>query len=431
MKMSYRLLWLPVLLLMFFSRGVSRVAMAQRVADDTVQISLLTCAPGAEIYEAYGHTALRVNSLARPDDDYAYNFGWFSFSEPHFAWRFILGKTAYTMAQQSFPLFVTDYASQGRRVTEQRLALTPQEALRVRRGLLDTLAVAGYEERAYRQGNFGVWYTRKARWRYHYSFLYDNCTTRAVRAITDAIKAEGGHLEWPSLQGSAQQLTQRAMLHDYTAASPWGDFGQNLMLAAETDKIYTALEMAQLSFLPYYALDYFDKALVCRADGSRRPLVAETVEIPMIAPMVELPTPSPITPVVAAVVLLAVAIVLTWQERRRRWMRLAFAFDLLTMTLRGLVGCLLLILVLWSLHPGVHHNWLLLIMSPLPLVGIAVKCVLRRRGCDHYNYLPAVAALLLLAAIVAGVQRVPTPIIFVACTLLVRAYQPYALSRKV
>ena len=45
---------------------------------DSIRFSLLTCAPGSEIYELFGHTALRYQNLTR-GTDVVFNYGMFSF----------------------------------------------------------------------------------------------------------------------------------------------------------------------------------------------------------------------------------------------------------------------------------------------------------------------------------------------------------------
>ena len=61
-------------------------AQAQRL-----DVSLLTCFPGQEVFELYGHTAIRITDGATMDR--VYNFGLFSFNQPHFIYRFVKGET--------------------------------------------------------------------------------------------------------------------------------------------------------------------------------------------------------------------------------------------------------------------------------------------------------------------------------------------------
>lgn len=107
-------------------------AAATETADSTaeaeapsVQVSLITCSPGRDIYELCGHTALRVRS---GDADMAVNYGIFDFNAPNFVYRFVKGETDYMVAAYPFEYFLEDYRRQGRSVTEQPLNLTPGQA---------------------------------------------------------------------------------------------------------------------------------------------------------------------------------------------------------------------------------------------------------------------------------------------------------------
>ena len=100
----------------------------QDKGDDSLEVSLLTCAPGHEVYRLYGHTALRVRNVEQPTQDDTYNFGWFSFNTPNFMLRFVLGRTDYSMAKESTALFAQTYIEDDAPVTAQVLDLTPAEA---------------------------------------------------------------------------------------------------------------------------------------------------------------------------------------------------------------------------------------------------------------------------------------------------------------
>ena len=48
-----------------------------------LQVSLITCAPGTELYSVFGHTALRIVDSAA-NTDIIYNYGTFNFDDPDF-----------------------------------------------------------------------------------------------------------------------------------------------------------------------------------------------------------------------------------------------------------------------------------------------------------------------------------------------------------
>jgi hypothetical protein len=117
----------------FFTVAVQ--SRAEKVESGPVVVSLITCYPGDLTYELYGHSALRVMDLEK-GTDYVYNYGIFDFESDNFVLRFILGKTDYLLGVTTYPYFYYVYASEGRRMDEQVLNLTPTEALRLQ-ALLD------------------------------------------------------------------------------------------------------------------------------------------------------------------------------------------------------------------------------------------------------------------------------------------------------
>ena len=62
----------------------------QSQSTDSIRFSLLTCAPGTEIYSLFGHTAIRYENYTRRID-VAFNYGMFSFNTPNFIFRFVAG----------------------------------------------------------------------------------------------------------------------------------------------------------------------------------------------------------------------------------------------------------------------------------------------------------------------------------------------------
>ena len=64
----------------------------QAMSSDSIRLSLLTCAPGTEIYALFGHSAIRYEHPAL-QRDWVFNYGMFSFSEPNFVMRFVKGET--------------------------------------------------------------------------------------------------------------------------------------------------------------------------------------------------------------------------------------------------------------------------------------------------------------------------------------------------
>ena len=106
-----------------------------RQSRDSIQLSLVTCAPGNEIYALFGHTAIRYQNFTQ-GVDLVFNYGMFSFSTPHFVYRFVKGETDYQLGISPYSYFEAEYAMRGSSVWQQTLNLTYDEKVRLL-GLLE------------------------------------------------------------------------------------------------------------------------------------------------------------------------------------------------------------------------------------------------------------------------------------------------------
>lgn len=405
---------------------------------DTVTVSFLTCSPGDQIHRLYGHTALRLQD---EKEDWAVNFGWFSFNTPNFVMKFILGLTDYSMAYQTMPIFLMDLMRDDMGVTEQVLNLTPEEAAYVKKAMRKTLEVEGFDTKNYTFQNPTTGEPKEetilgAHWTYRYNFLYDNCTTRAVDAIKEAVKACGEEIVFPSLVDHGKTTTQRTMIHEFTTKSPWFEFGQDLLLGPEVDEPHTIKALADsVNFLPIYAENFFENAQIKGKDGSVRPLVGSTNNLtPLLIPQERKPA-VPIHPVAVAGIILGAAIIITMMQRKanlkaaqmgaptttqRAWRIWGNAFDFTCWAAQGLIGVLLIIMVGWSEHPAVGTNWLLLLFNPIFFLGIPAR-LLKGKWEMVFSYFAALMAVGIILVGAFGVQQIPVAIYPLAIAVALRA----------
>ncbi len=111
-----------------FSCGVALAAACATPAGaqstgDSVIVSVLTMGPGEELFERFGHDALRIHDL-RTGFDSAYNWGMFTFEQPHFLQRFLTGDTRYWVEAFPAPFLIRYYRGAGRAVIEQDSSMT-------------------------------------------------------------------------------------------------------------------------------------------------------------------------------------------------------------------------------------------------------------------------------------------------------------------
>ena len=378
---------------------LSQVVAWASPAADSLRVSLLTCSPGKEIFELYGHTALRVTNLTKESDltqnnrtnDLVFNFGVFSFNQPHFIARFIKGDTDYTMDAVPFDVFLKSYFRDGRHVEEQILNLNQAESHRLLQALMN------------------LW--TQENWSYRYNFFKDNCTTRARDIIEQAMD---GHIVYaPSDKNKA--VSYRSIVHEYTKESPWDEIGQDILLGAEADK---PIDGRAQQFVPYHLKKAFSKANIQRADGTCLPLVQK--ELRHVSDTTAAPAARHVSPTVIAIIWLLITagiVTLRWKKKDTGYL---WFYDALPLLLQGCMGVIIAYLFLFSSHPTVNSNWLLIIFNPIPLLYLPVALTkAKKREKDYYH---TIAAVILLAfCLFAGIipQDIPTAIILLAWNLLI------------
>ena len=305
--------------------------------QDSLIVSLLTCWPGADIYELCGHEAIRVRGI-NPDGsvtDTVWNYGVFDFAEPNFVYRFVKGETDYMLAGYPTQYFLPEYMATGRHVVEQDLNLTRAEAQKL---------VAMLREES-----------RPENRTYRYNYVKDNCATRIVDRID---KATAAPVIYPdTLKYGTFRREMRAYHRDY----PWYQFGIDLALGSGIDY---PLHGREEMFVP---LEMMEKAAGAHfADG--RPLVAATRVLNEGVPDATLgPTHWSATPAVCCwAFFLAVCGVCLIQWKRKTIYRAVYSVWFLML---GAAGTVIAFLVLVSSHEATSPNLLLLWLNPLQFIA--------------------------------------------------------------
>ena len=325
----------------------------QSQSTDSIRFSLLTCAPGTEIYSLFGHTAIRYENYTRRID-VVFNYGMFSFNTPNFIFRFVAGETDYQLGITPYSYFEAEYAMRGSSVYQQVLNLTQSEKER-----LLTILENNYlpENRIYR-----------------YNYFYDNCTTRARDKIEECIE---GKVVYPdSLSGKSY----RSIVHEFTAGSPWDEFGIDLCLGAEADK---EINKRQQMFSPFYMKYHASNAYIVDAGGTRRPLILDETKIVDVEPE-EVQPGFILSPLMCGALFLALCVVMAWGQWKTQ--RIWWGWDIVLYGLQGLAGCIIAFLFFFSVHPTVGSNWLLILFNPIPLLYLpfmVYKAVKRKK--DYYH----------------------------------------------
>jgi hypothetical protein len=320
-----KLCLLPLLLL--FGFFTSSKSSAQDSSKAALQISILTCAPGEDVYTAWGHTAIRIIDSAN-QTDIVYNFGTFDFNTPNFLVEFVKGNLNYFLSADYFQNFIAEYQYYSRSIKEQVLILSDAEKIKWHNALQKNL-----------EGNNRY---------YLYNFITDNCTTR----VKDGFYQFANSQVPPSKIKSFRTHVVEA---PYQQGIPWIGLGIDILLGAVSDQAPNPL---QAGFLP----DLFFEQLAAQPGHIA---TTQNYDFTKTTPI------KPTDPIFYLVGLMFVYVFVgKWNAR---WAVIAAKFlDIILLLIFGLGGLLLVYMSLFSLHTACHNNFNIAWIHPL--YWIALVC---------------------------------------------------------
>ena len=318
-----KLCLLPLLLL--FGLFTSSHLVAQDSTKTGLQISVLTCASGEDVYTAWGHTAIRIIDSSN-QRDLVYNFGTFDFETPNFLIEFIKGNLQYFLSVDYFQNFIAEYQYYGRSIKEQVLILTDVEKAKWQIALQKNL-----------EGNNRY---------YLYNFITDNCTTR----VKDGLYQFANYQVPPSTIKSFRTHVVEA---PYQQGIPWIGLGIDVLLGAVSDKTPSPL---QAGFLPDLLFDQI---------ALQQNHIAATKHYEF-AKTIPAKQTDPIYYIIGLILLYL--FVGKWNAR---WAVIAAKFlDIILFFIFGIGGLLLAYMSIFSLHTACHNNFNIAWIHPLYLIAL-------------------------------------------------------------
>ena len=355
---------------------------ADTTRPEVESVALLTCHPGDEVYELEGHTALRF--IFSDGKDLTVNWGLFDFNSPNFLYRFVKGETDYRMGATPTVHFLNQYSSEGRRVDQTPLNLTPAEREKLV-WLIDSTMRIGSPV-------------------YRYNYVLDNCATRPVDYLEKAIGHPLQFADTTAL-GDKAGTTFRGDMTAFHRNYPWYQFGIDLALGPYIDNPLTSRDHL---FAPV--------SLALMVDGAMRP-DPENPEayISLSSPRFELlpdlgggpdtPTPWPFTPIAVCSFFCLITIIISIIDLHRhsisRW------FDTIYFNIAGLAGLLLTFLIFVSVHYATSPNWLYLWLNPLCFIGGTLIWIKKyRKAVILYQIINFAAIAALCVAVICGAQAI-------------------------
>lgn len=371
-RLTRALRWAAALLLACSALPPARAGIVD-APGDALEIALVTYGPGTIYWERFGHDAIEVRDAAS-GEAIAFNYGVFDFEQENFLLNFARGYMIYRMDAVPATDDAAFYASEGRWVTRQTLALAPAQRAALR--------------------DFLLWNVQPAHTQYRYDYFTDNCTTR-VRDALDRVLGGAIHRQ---TQAPSHGFTYRMHTDRLLAPQPALMLLVDLGLGPDADR---RLSYWDESFVPMVLMRVLREVQVPDGHGGTQPLVMHEAQLDAG----RLPAPPTLPPDLRLPFLIAALLLsggLAWAGHRAptsRGARLAFAWGgALYALLAGLAG--LFMALLWTVteHRYAWANENLLLFDPLALLLVPALLRLARGDARSGRFARALAALFALTA---------------------------------
>lgn len=288
------------------------------------EVSIITAGPGKELYEAFGHSAIRINDPVL-NFDLIYNYGIFDFNQPNFYTNFAKGNMIYSLASYDFKYFLASYKKDKRWVKQQVLNLT-QEEKQAYFIFLENNALPKNRN-------------------YQYDPYFDNCATK-LRNITKAILKNkvvfnGDHIE--------KKYSFRQLTNNEIHWNSWGTFGLNLIAGTKLDEKATSEEYM---YLPDYVYRSFKNGVLFIKNQPEKLIKREDVLLNFEE---EEPVVSNFSPFLVFNLLALWGLFITYKDFKNK--RRTKYLDFILFFTTGILGFILCFLWFFSSHATAPNNF--------------------------------------------------------------------------
>lgn len=352
------------------------------------EVSIVTAGPGNQLFEAFGHSAIRIKDpLLRLD--LVYNYGIFDFKAPNFYANFTKGKLLYKLGRYPFKYFLKGYKEDERWVKEQVLNLNQQE-----------------------KQTFFIFLEKNAAPQ-NASYLYDpyfnNCATK-LRDITQNILGDSVNFNDTDLP---KNETLRTLMNDEIHWNTWGSFGINLALGRKLDKTATTVEYM---YLPDFVYDIYKNSTLIKDDKKEKLVKKENILLDFKE---KEQSTSFFNPFLIFTIIALLGIWITYkdnqQEKRSKWL------DFLLLFTTGLVGSLIVFLWFFTDHSTTPNNLNILweFAPNLIVSGFLLKSE-TANWLKHYFQLLFVLILIVPFVWIFNIQLFPIAVIPLLILLVIR-----------
>jgi len=354
-----------------------------------VRISLMTVGQGDMIWEAFGHSCIRVIDSAREGKmhDLVFNYGTFDNFDQNFGKKLMDGTLLYYLSVFPYDFFANVFVEKGRSLKEQVLVLNDRQ----RTDLANNLEVNTLPQNKY----------------YHYDFFTDNCCTRIYDMVAKTLGT--GFVPGDAIP-KGEPISFYEGSYQYYQYRHWERTGIALLFEHRMNMPVTD---ADVLFLPDYLSKAFDKATLNGKKAVETPVIFATDTRPQHKP---LNGPLIFTSVIAMLTIAG----LSWRPARLPGNIMSYA----VLFMSGLLGCIMLYAWFGTTHSGCEDNLNLLWALPTNLVIIFFKPAIRAK------YALAGIILLCLCIILYMLRIMVMPLIEITPFLLSLVWVYAAMYRR-
>ncbi|WP_158837979.1 lipoprotein N-acyltransferase Lnb domain-containing protein [Polaribacter sp. L3A8] len=380
---------------LFFILSIYSPLKAQIQLSKSADVSIVTAGPGEELYEAFGHSAIRIKDPVL-NLDLIYNYGMFDFNQPNFYTNFAKGNMIYSLARYDFKYFIASYRRDSRWLKEQILNLNQQE----KQAYFTFL-----ENNALPQNS-----------NYRYDPYFDNCATK-LRDITKTVLGDKVFFNENTIE---KGLTFRELTNHEIPWNSWGTFGLNLIAGTKLDGQAT---FEQYMYLPDYVYSSFKNATVFIKNQPRELVKQEVV---LLSFKEKEAKTSIFNPFLIFSLMALLGIYITYNDLKNDKRTKSFDFILFFVT--GLIGCILVFLWFFSTHSTAPNNFnLLWTFAPNLIVAFLLLKSDQKKWMQKYLFMLLSFLLIVPILWIIKIQIFPTTIIPLLILLFVRYFY---LSKK-
>ena len=303
------------------------------------KVSVVTVAPGEDLYSVFGHTLLWVYDPVNQIDK-AYSYGTFDFNTQSFYWKFIRGTLPYTISYATLGQNVDFYRfRENREMKEQILNLSLYQKQRIYDYLETNLLPENRE--------------------YQYKFFYDNCSTRIRDAVLNAC-SDSLHLQpIRGLSDSTYRQWMNKCLKNKNKL--WEAVGMNIGLGQPADEVAMQFNAC---YLPENLMKSLSQARRM-TNGRVKMLVWEEQKLFNAVPMESPKLSFWLSPGFILSLVFVITVALTYFQHKREDQ--GYWFDKILFSIAGLVGWVLVFLWFGTDHGVTSWNRNLFWLMPLHL----------------------------------------------------------------